>query len=1057
MVALGERVGHVRIERRLGIGGMGEVYLGFDEKLEREVAVKTLGEHRRLDEVVKARFLREARILSRLDHPGICRIHGLVEGDESDFLILEYIEGRTLRELGSALTHDEILEIFAQVAEALAAAHAEDVVHRDLKPENIMVTPQQRAKVLDFGIARSLLGSAVPHTLLQRNRPPIAPVSTSPDSTDDLQTPLWPPEAPGWSIEARGADTTSYTREGALIGTVRYMSPEQARGEPVSRPADMYAVGVMLQELVTGRHPYGEARGAELLLRAARAETEPLEGVDREVGELIDELENLDPKRRPTAREASDRLRFILDRPLRARRRRTRQILAATLGMLVLGSAAAVGWTTLRARRRVTLAQRFAAEARDVTWMMRAEYLSPFHDLEPARQRARARARALSEQMAGLGSIADGPGELALGQVSLALGESQEAHRHLEAAWNAGVHTPEAAFARGVVLAELYRIGFKQSRRLSDPEARDRERQRLESELRDPALEMLRLGLDDTTTPPAYIEGLVALIEERWEDGLAAAARLKATAPWMYEAQLLEGQIHYDLGGIVARETRDFERELAVWTRARDGFREATEVARSHPLAWERLCGLEAKLLETRLVYSGPESIAENEFDRVPEACRKALVLKPENPVVLMVMAGINTVHARVVAARGDDPTRFFESALELAQQAVTAAPEEPAAHLFAGWVSLNLCNQQIEAGIDPSTEIERCIHHYSEAARLLPGDVAAAVYFADGHWLAASHALATGGDPMPHIEQAVGPVLTALEGHPDDASLQLELGNLLAIRGECEAARGGPAVETFSQVVDAYLRVTESSSNGDDLLTLARFERRLAQATLESGRDPSVPLEAARATLDRVKRTTPDLPGVAAETGWMWAVTARWAREQGRSPWPDLDRAIEALTRGDDKVASQLALALVQLDAARWRLEDGRPAGTALRSARTAAEKALELQPRWGEVHRVAGLLELLEGRWRAARGLDPGAAWNAAEARLAAALDRSYDDARVLALRAELQLERARWHLRRDQDPAGLIALGTKDGEAALELNPGSRPARDVLAALGALSAGS
>ena len=154
---LGETIGHIRVTEFLAKGGMGDVYAGYDEKLGRRVALKAIRSEHRLNAEAKARFLREARILSQLEHPRICRIHDLVEEDDADVLVLELIQGRSLREaILRGLDPAQRTRIARQIVDVLAVAHARGVVHRDLKPDNIMVEPGGDVKVLDFGLARSL-------------------------------------------------------------------------------------------------------------------------------------------------------------------------------------------------------------------------------------------------------------------------------------------------------------------------------------------------------------------------------------------------------------------------------------------------------------------------------------------------------------------------------------------------------------------------------------------------------------------------------------------------------------------------------------------------------------------------------------------------------------------------------------------------------------------------------------------------------------------------------------------------------------------------------------
>src|SRR6266542_1662348 len=151
----GRRYGHIRVERILGQGGMGDVYQGFDETLARRVALKVLHHDIRLDAEARTRLIREARTLSQLDHPNICRIYDFIEDGESDVLVLEMIDGRTLQEaMNDGLSAAEKLRIARAIASVLVAAHRAGIIHRDLKPANVMLTKSGQVKVLDFGLAR---------------------------------------------------------------------------------------------------------------------------------------------------------------------------------------------------------------------------------------------------------------------------------------------------------------------------------------------------------------------------------------------------------------------------------------------------------------------------------------------------------------------------------------------------------------------------------------------------------------------------------------------------------------------------------------------------------------------------------------------------------------------------------------------------------------------------------------------------------------------------------------------------------------------------------------
>ncbi len=298
MSLLGTSIGRIRLVDRLGEGGMGEVFVGYDETLDRRVAVKCVRVGNR-PEKIKGRFLQEARILSRLDHPNICQIYDFVESEDRDFLVMELVEGVSLKQAAESGLDDKAkLKIAQDVADVLGAAHAEGVVHRDLKPEHVMITAEGQVKVLDFGVAHSIDPD------LDRD----ATLDLSSGAQRDLSTGT--PAAPAYRTVA-----------GAVVGTPSYMSPEQARGEPVTPASDMYTFGLLMQELFTGERPLARQPLATLLVEVGEGRSRPVAGLGRALSDLIEGLKALKPSRRPTAKEVADRIRWIRDTPVRWLRR----------------------------------------------------------------------------------------------------------------------------------------------------------------------------------------------------------------------------------------------------------------------------------------------------------------------------------------------------------------------------------------------------------------------------------------------------------------------------------------------------------------------------------------------------------------------------------------------------------------------------------------------------------------------------------------------------------------------------------------------------------------
>jgi eukaryotic-like serine/threonine-protein kinase len=241
-VGRGTRLGHYTIVSPLGAGGMGEVWLAEDATLKRQVAIKVLPPSLAADPNRLARFQREAEVLASLNHPNIAHIHGLEDADGGKALVMELVQGEDLsqRIARGAMPLDEALPIGRQIADALEAAHEQGIIHRDLKPANIKVRPDGTVKVLDFGLAKALAPEGAGATADAMNSPTIT--------------------------------TPAMTQAGMILGTAAYMSPEQARGKPVDKRADIWAFGVVLYEMLTGKRPFDGEDVTEVLGAVVRLE-----------------------------------------------------------------------------------------------------------------------------------------------------------------------------------------------------------------------------------------------------------------------------------------------------------------------------------------------------------------------------------------------------------------------------------------------------------------------------------------------------------------------------------------------------------------------------------------------------------------------------------------------------------------------------------------------------------------------------------------------------------------------------------------------------------------
>lgn len=282
----GRTLANIKLVKKLGQGGMGAVYEGRDLILQRQVAVKALLLKHPVNEAAAERFRREALLLSKLDHENICRIYSLIEAQESDFLVLEYIKGEPLSpNQFKTYSKSKQLDIVAQILYGLQAAHRKNIIHRDIKPDNIMINNKGVVKLLDFGISRLIEASHI-------------------------------------SDENKTTENNNHsTRAGALIGTLNFMSPEQAAGEELSTATDMYSLGILLQTLLSDVPPYPHNSTSEQLIKlSSQGDTLNPNDIPRHWQKLIQSLKAYAPADRPTAKEALAQVKAIQAKPAKRMR-----------------------------------------------------------------------------------------------------------------------------------------------------------------------------------------------------------------------------------------------------------------------------------------------------------------------------------------------------------------------------------------------------------------------------------------------------------------------------------------------------------------------------------------------------------------------------------------------------------------------------------------------------------------------------------------------------------------------------------------------------------------
>jgi len=269
-------IGPYKLLRKLGAGGMGEVWMAEDARLDRKIALKILPQQFTQYPDRVRRFMLEAKAASALNHPNIITIHEIGQADDAHYIATEYIQGQTLRQhMAGRLMIEEVLDLAAQIASALSAAHWAGIIHRDIKPENVMVRPDGLVKVVDFGIAKLTERASAQ----QSNVVDSAAVDGDIDNPETLLLDDFYSAKTDHPVDAYATtpeEVFDETAPGIILGTVKYMSPEQLRGQKVDARADIFSLGVVLYEVVTGKPPFAGSTQADVIAAILEREPAPL-------------------------------------------------------------------------------------------------------------------------------------------------------------------------------------------------------------------------------------------------------------------------------------------------------------------------------------------------------------------------------------------------------------------------------------------------------------------------------------------------------------------------------------------------------------------------------------------------------------------------------------------------------------------------------------------------------------------------------------------------------------------------------------------------------------
>jgi serine/threonine-protein kinase len=907
------------------------------------------------------------------------------------------------------MTLTKKVEVIQKIADAVHAAHKNDLIHRDIKPSNIMLEKTESGEwkpyILDFGLAR-------------------------------MQT------APG------------VTHQGVIIGTPHYMPPEQARGAKTDVRSDVYSLGATLYELLAGKPPF-VGTTPEVLLQVLQDDVVPIQMINRQISAdlktiVMKCLDKEPPARYTSAKVLAEDLKRYLDgEPILARRvsmttrawkkakkNRVASVIFATAIVITAALLSMLIFTRWKASVQTRYENEFGSEVRYVETMLLSTYTAPLHDIRPKLNLARNRLELIEERIKNGGKWAYGPGNNALGQGYLVLKQYKQAEEHLEKAWKSGYQNPSTAYALGKVKGILWRQSVIDSNLLPSASLQEEAKKKADQNYRRPAIQFLK-DAQEYAESPAYVESLIFLYEKRHKEAFEKSRIALDVSSRPYEVLKLQGDIHYEIAQD-ALKRNEHDTALKAYQLAGNAYGRASEFARSDQEIY--LADAYRWIRVGVLVKDSSEERAA--FEKAAAYCDKALIVQPDNERSYLYKSEVYLQIAISHMYSSGDPKPALLQAIEMAREGSRRNPKSYEPHDRTANAFIRLAEFETAYSLDPRNSLKQANAESEKALALNPQDASAYVNLASAYFYIGEYELSHGENPVPSLQKVIDILQKDLKTFPRDDYLHNLLGLTYLNLGDYKLRRGQDPRPDLNHSIESYEAGLKKNPQGVSLYSnMGLAYINTAKYEMNYGFDPSNSIQQAIKQYDKCLAIANDYSFAYHDRGSAYLIRAEHKLRLAENPTTDITEAIssykKSLETNPDLTFPHMSIGNGYFVRAQYSFKSGKDPSEDLKAAIQHIQNFMKKDSTYYEAYRILGTVELLTARWSIQNRRSPEIYFDRAITNLMKSCELNKSEISVYKDLASAYRYKAEWSLSHQKDLADSIIKGLQAIDNASKLS--------------------